>query len=164
MLTFCTFSRVIKESFSKRIKLEDFVNLILAAVPIKGEAYTVNHSIATGLFNGRKQVPSVIQDSLRNTNNEEIADYFRNTIIPCIDERKLQSTAKGIIELTENDDYVLEQDRELMGEYLSADKLPELFSVGFITVILAENGNPDMYLHKAPPLSEWIDMPDFLLT
>ena len=92
MLTFCTFSRAIKESFSKRMKLEDFVNLILAAVPIKGEAYTVNHSIATGLFNGRKQIPSVIQDSLRNTNYEEIADYFRNSVIPCIDERKLHNT------------------------------------------------------------------------
>ena len=60
-----------------------------------------------------------------------------------------------------DDDFVLEQDRELMGECLSSDKLPELFSVGFTIVIFAENGNPDMYLHKAPPLSEWIDMPDF---
>ena len=87
-LTFCTFGHELKDCFNIRINNRDFVNLLLAAVPVRGERYTVSKSIADSLMSGRKQIPEAIRSGLHSTNREEISAYFETFVIQYIPEKK----------------------------------------------------------------------------
>lgn len=160
-LTFCTFGRELKSAFNIRMNQTDYVNLLFAAIPVDGEKFTVNKNVATGLMNGRRQVPNEIRFCLRDTNVDELTTYFETYVIQFIDDPKRPRTMANILDLIPEDDFIPDQDKAAMIDCESNGELARLLAIAFTFAILAENGSPDMFVHKAPALTPWAEMPDY---
>lgn len=160
-LTFCTFSRELKSAFNIRMNQTEYVNLLLAAIPVGEERLIINKTVAAGLMNGRKQVPPNIQSCLRNTNIDELKAYFETYVIQFVDESRRIEVMAHIIDLIPEDDFIPDQDKSLMIDHESNGDFSSLLAVAFTFAIIAENGNPDMFVHKAPALTSWVEMPDY---
>lgn len=160
-LTFCTFGRALKNNFNIKINNRDFVNLLFAAIPVDGEKYTVSKNAADKLMNGSKQIPSEIQFCLRDMNRNEIASYFETYVIQYINEGRRTEMMDEVCSLTTDDIMVPEHEKESMSEAAKANAFPLLLAHALVFAVMTENVNPDMFIHKAPPLAPWDEMPDY---
>lgn len=160
-LTFCTFGRALKTRFNIKINNHDFVNLMLAAVPVDGEKVVVSKNTADKLMGGHRQVPTDVRDSLRDTNKEKLAEYFKTFVIQYIDEEKRPHLADEILDLAADDVMLPESEKSNMEESAKEKKYSLLLAHGLVFVLMTENANPDMFIHRAPALEPWDEMPDY---
>lgn len=160
-LNFCTFGHALKNGFNIKINNSDFVNLLFAAVPVDGEKFTVTKNTANSLMSGRRQVPHEIRFCLRDTNQDDIITYFETFIIQYISEEKRPDVMNEILEQAADDAMIPDQEKALMIEHEEASEFAKLLALGFGYAIMTENVNPDMFIHKAPAIIPWAEMPDY---
>lgn len=160
-LTFCTFGHELKDCFNIRINNRDFVNLLLAAVPVRGERYTVSKSIADSLMSGRRQVPEEIRSSLHSTSREEISEYFETFVIQYIPENRHSDIMANLLDEVSADVMVPDQEKAELIDYEKDDAFSHFLALSLFWALLTENVNPDMFIHRAPKLAPWNEMPDY---
>ena len=69
--------------------------------------------------------------------------------------------SEEILDLVTDDIMFPDSERPTMEELAKAKDYPLLLAYGFVFALKAENANPDMFIHRAPPLSPWDGMPDY---
>lgn len=160
-LTFCTYGRELKSHFNIRINNRDFVNLLFAAVPVDGEKYTVTKNAADNLMSGRRQVPEEIRFCLRDTSKEEISEYFAAFVVQFIAEEKRPEIMANLLDEVAEDPMVPDQDKAILIDHEQENAFSQFLALSLVYALSTENVNPDMFIHRAPKLTPWDEMPDY---
>lgn len=157
-LTFCTYARELKSYFVKRTNNTDLVNLLFSCLP---EKHTLTKSACDGLMAGRRQVPEELRHQLSEITQADMKAFMETAIIPKLHPVKRVDLFENILDLLSDDIFVPDQAKgEIIG-FSDEKDLSMFLAHTFHYAGLVENSNPDMFIHKAPALAPWAEMPDF---
>lgn len=161
MITFCNFANELKYSFSGRMNATDFVNLLLCPQLEGLNLRKIPQRKAYYLLNGRQDIPNYISTPLHDYDPVLLEKYISSKIVILIKKEKTPQLLSNLAGLIEADLTLDPETREKLREKEENENLSGMLT-DLLRITLEKSNRPDGdFIHRAPKLAPWPEMPDF---